>query len=120
MIYMVYNEDKDMLDKYENTSSKRPYKEWITEQGDIWKYIRENIDRIDKLSFLGGEPLASKEHNNLLKWLNDNKKFHLELYYVTNGTLLDNQTVDYFKKFQRCTLGISLDATPKAALVAPP
>ena len=63
-------EDKNMLDKYENTSSKRPYKEWISEEGDIWKYIRENIDRIDKLSFLGGEPLASKEHNNLLKWLN--------------------------------------------------
>ena len=108
-------EDKDMLDKYENTSSKRPYKEWISEQGDIWKYIRENVDRINKLSFLGGEPLASKEHNNLLKWLNDNEKFHLELYYVTNGTLLDKQKVDYFKKFKRCTLGISLDATHKVA-----
>ena len=108
-------EDKAMLNKYENTSSKKPHKDFIDKDGDIWTYIKDNADQITKLSFLGGEPLASKEHNQLLKWLYENNKTHIELYYVTNGTLLDKQKVDWLKAFRRCTLGISLDATHKVA-----
>ena len=68
-----------------------------------------------KLSFLGGEPFASKEHNDLLDWMYDNNKFHIELFYVTNATLLNPKRIDKLKKFKRVTLGISLDAIQDVA-----
>ena len=33
----------------------------------IWDNIIENIDHIERLSFLGGEAFANKQHNNFLK-----------------------------------------------------
>lgn len=108
-------EDKILLDKYENTKSYGINNEWISEKGDIWDYIRKNIESIHKLSFLGGEPFASKEHNALLDWLHNNKEFHVEFYYVTNATLLTKNNIDKLKKFKRVTLGISLDAIGEVA-----
>ena len=108
-------EDKILLDKYENTKNYGIDNDWISEKGDTWKYIRKNVESIHKLSFLGGEPFASKEHNALLDWLYSNKKFHIELYYVTNATLLTKNNIDKLKKFKRVTLGISLDAIGEVA-----
>ena len=108
-------EDKIMLNKYENTKNYGIDNKWISEKGTIWSYIRENVDSIVKLSFLGGEPFASKEHNDLLDWMYDNNKFHIELFYVTNATLLNPKRIDKLKKFKRVTLGIRLDAIQDVA-----
>ena len=50
-------EDKMMLDKYENTTHYKFNNEWI-EDNSIWNYVKKNIDDIEKINVLGGEPIC--------------------------------------------------------------
>jgi MoaA/NifB/PqqE/SkfB family radical SAM enzyme len=102
-------EDKLLLDKYENTTNYKINNKWISEKGSVWQYVRDNCDTINSLNILGGEPFASKEHNQLIDWLIENDKLDIELCYVSNGTLLYPDVIDKLKKFKHVELGISLD-----------
>lgn len=101
-------EDKLLLDRYENTQNYKIDNNWIT-SNDIWDYLKENIDTIKKLNFLGGEPFASKQHNQFIDWCIENNKTNFILRYITNGTLIDPNTMDKISKFN-LDIGISLDA----------
>jgi len=102
-------QDKILLDKYENTINYKIDNDWISEKSSIWQYVRDNFDTIDKLNILGGEPFASKEHNQLIDWMIDNKKLDITLCYVTNGTLLTPDIIDKLNQFKHVELGISMD-----------
>jgi sulfatase maturation enzyme AslB (radical SAM superfamily) len=108
-------QDKILLDKYENTINYKIDNDWISEKGSIWQYVRDNFDTIDKLNILGGEPFASKEHNQLIDWMIDNKKLDITLCYVTNGTLLTPDTIDKLNQFKHVELGISMDGINQRA-----
>ena len=108
-------EDKLLLDKYENTQNYKIDNKWISKNGSIWQYVRDNCNTIQRLNILGGEPFASKEHNQLIDWLIANDKVNIELNYVTNGTLLYPDVVEKLKKFKHVGLGISLDDTHSRA-----
>ena len=103
-------EDKILLDKYENTKKIKINNRWISDDGEIWTYIKNHIHSIKKLSFLGGEPFASPFHNQFLNWLLDNNHTHLSLRYITNGTLVTKDVIEKLKKFRHINLGVSLDA----------
>lgn len=102
-------EDKILLDKYENTKNYKIDNKWISEKGAIWQYVRDNCDTIEGLNILGGEPFASKEHNQLIDWLIEHDKLDIDLCYVSNGTLLYPEVIEKLKKFRHVELGISLD-----------
>ena len=101
-------EDKNMLDKYSNTENYSINNKWIDSDSQVWKYLRENIEGIEKLNFLGGEPFASKQHNQFIDWCLENNQTHFELHYVTNGTLNTPKMMDKIKNFT-LNLMISLD-----------
>ncbi len=107
-------EDKMMLDKYENTTNYKFNNEWI-EDNRIWNYVKKNIDDIEKINVLGGEPFASKSHNKFIDWCVENNKTNLQLYYVSNGTLLNEIMIEKLKKFKNIRLGISFDAVKELA-----
>jgi len=63
---------------------------------------------IEKILFLGGEPLMNNRHRRFLSGLNDLSK--VEVVYNTNGSfLLDNETVSLLKKCKRVEFIVSVD-----------
>lgn len=108
-------EDKLLLDKYENTPNLKFNNDWISEKGNVWSWIKNNIDDIICINVLGGEPFVHKDHLKFLDWCITNKKTHLHLKYITNGISLTPQYLKKLKKFRKVDLGISLDAVGKTA-----
>ena len=63
---------------------------------------------VDKILFLGGEPLMTKRHLKVLEKVNN--KDQVTLVYNTNGTfLLDIQTEEMFKQFKQVEFILSID-----------
>ena len=106
-------EDKLLLDKYENTQNLEINNAWI-DKGEVWEYLYKNIKQIEKISFLGGEPFASKYHNKFIHWCAENNP-NISLNYVTNATLLSDELLKSLFKFKTLVLGISLDAVEEQA-----
>jgi sulfatase maturation enzyme AslB (radical SAM superfamily) len=69
--------------------------------------IKNLPDSINKVVFLGGEPLMTTRHIKLLKMVDRSK---LDVTYNTNGTfLLDNNTIDLLKDCARVKFILSID-----------
>mgnify|MGYP001599124139 CR=1 FL=1 len=69
----------------------------------------DNIpDSVDKILFLGGEPLMTKRHLKVLELVKD--KQNTSVIYNTNGTfLLDSETHKMLKKFKAVDFILSID-----------
>lgn len=102
-------EDKNLLDKYENTTKYAIDNSWIDSSSHVWQYLRDNIKNITTVNVLGGEPFASKQHNQFIDWCIATDNTHIELHYVTNATLLTPEMVVKLSKFRALDLGISID-----------
>ncbi|MCB0386221.1 MAG: twitch domain-containing radical SAM protein, partial [Bdellovibrionales bacterium] len=92
-------EDKDLLGKYENTLNYDVLPAWDQADGPAWRFVREFGKSLKKISFLGGEPLASLLHHSILDSLIEQQAFQVSLKYVTNGTLLKPELLDKWAKF---------------------
>lgn len=69
--------------------------------------ITELPSTVNKVLFLGGEPLMTTRHIRLLKLAN---KPELDVTYNTNGTfLLDNETIKLLNKCKHVTFILSID-----------
>lgn len=65
-------------------------------------------DTVDKILFLGGEPLMTKRHYKVLEQVNN--KNNVSITYNTNGTfLLNDQTIKLLKKFKSVKFIVSID-----------
>lgn len=65
-------------------------------------------DTIDRITFLGGEPLMTNRHIKFLKTFTDPSK--LELTYYTNGTfLLSAEAIEILSKVSKVTFILSID-----------
>jgi sulfatase maturation enzyme AslB (radical SAM superfamily) len=70
--------------------------------------ITELPNTINKILFLGGEPLMTNRHRKLLKLIADPSVVNIT--YNTNGTfLLDNDTIDILKTFKNVDFILSID-----------
>lgn len=89
-------------------------KEAFDNSDEFFKFFEENIDVIEEIYFCGGEPLFLKEHYTILDLLAKHEKFDTVLRYNTNCTKLSfrdkNVVDDYWIKFKKIRLSISLDA----------
>ena len=111
-----WQEDKYMLDKYPNTEKYDINNKWIEQDSYIWDSISENIDQTRKLSFLGGEPFANKQHNKFIDKISQTEySKNISLFYVTNLTLLTEEMVEKFLKFKGVLLQVSIDAVETPA-----
>jgi MoaA/NifB/PqqE/SkfB family radical SAM enzyme len=109
-----WKEDKELIDKYPNTENYNIDNKWIEQDDYIWDSIKENIGEVRRLNFLGGEPFANKKHNIFIKEVSNSESAKkIELFYVTNGTLLTEELIDRLIKFKRLTINISVDAIDK-------
>jgi len=104
-------EDTELLNKYSNTIKYNTNNKWIEHESFIWDNILKNINYIDRLSFLGGEAFANKQHNNFLKKLSTlPARKRITVHYVTNATLLSEQILQQLSKIKKVEFAISLDA----------
>jgi sulfatase maturation enzyme AslB (radical SAM superfamily) len=76
------------------------------------KDIEELPDTLNKILFLGGEPLMTKRHYKILQKIKTPSK--VEVTYNTNGTfLLDNATLELLHKFKKVNFILSIDGYGK-------
>ena len=78
------------------------------------KFFVKNIDSVENMYFCGGEPLILEYHYKLLQLLIDHGKTDVLLKYNTNCTSIryrNHEITDYWKKFTRVCVGMSLDDT---------
>lgn len=69
-------------------------------------------DSVDKILFLGGEPLMTKRHLKVLELVKD--KHSTSITYNTNGMfLLDIETREIFKQFKKIDFILSIDGYGK-------
>jgi sulfatase maturation enzyme AslB (radical SAM superfamily) len=69
-------------------------------------------DSVDKILFLGGEPLMTKRHLKVLGMVKD--KQNTSVTYNTNGTfLLDIETQEMLKQFKKVNFILSIDGYGK-------
>jgi sulfatase maturation enzyme AslB (radical SAM superfamily) len=69
----------------------------------------ENLPKtIDKVLFLGGEPLMTNRHSRFLQTLDSPE--NISVIYYTNGTfLLKEQDIILLKKFKKVLINVSID-----------
>lgn len=81
---------------------------------DFLKWISPYTSNLIDVQFAGGEPFLSPTHNGFLKLFIDSgisKK--LALRYTTNGTILNEETLQLWKNFREVTVSISIDGKDK-------
>lgn len=72
------------------------------------KEIYSVPDSLEKVWFLGGEPLMTNRHKRFLKKVKDLSK--LEIEYNTNGSFLfDDETLDLLSQVKKLLINVSID-----------
>lgn len=88
---------------------------------DMWEQLLPHLDHVEQIYFAGGEPLMMEEHYRILEELEKRERFDVRLVYNTNFThtrLKDRSVFDYWRKFEKVSVGASLDAMgPRAEYI---
>jgi sulfatase maturation enzyme AslB (radical SAM superfamily) len=92
---------------------KKPLLALYTE--DFFEKLPIFLQDIKQLDFAGGEPLYDENHYRVLEGVLDNAH-NIKLSYASNMSMLKTKkynVLDYWPKFKRINVGISLDGPPK-------
>lgn len=87
---------------------------------NLFEQIKEHLPYIEKINFVGGEPLLIDEHWMLLDELIKVGNTDLEIHTNSNMTKINYKNksiIDYIKKFKNYKLFASIDATGDRAEV---
>lgn len=82
---------------------------------DFFKSLPESLSEVEEVWFAGGEPLYDDSHYRILDSILD-RAHDITLSYSTNLSMLSNKkynVLDYWKKFKRVRINVSLDGSPK-------
>lgn len=91
-----------------NFYNKNSYK-WSIEN-DVVESIKQNSHSLERIHFAGGEPLLSKQHNELLHYLIDSGvSKNLMISYNTNITLIDENVIKLWNQFKHVKVFLSID-----------
>ena len=84
---------------------------FIIPEERTWQELEALLPTLEKILLSGGEPLLLKHHWKFLeKCIDKNHSHHLDLRYITNGTIsLTSYQIDIWKKFRKIELFISID-----------
>lgn len=85
---------------------------WTT-NSTAWDNFLKSIDQtpnLNRLHFMGGEPMLSKRFKEALDYLIDKGRTNVSISFVTNSTIFDQALIDKLKKFKSADMEISLEA----------
>jgi organic radical activating enzyme len=83
-----------------------------TNDDTAWDNFKKSVldtPRLNRLHFMGGEPLLNKKFRPLLDFLIEHRP-DLSVSFVTNGTLIDRSLLDQLARFKSCDLEISIES----------
>ena len=96
----------DILD-----SDQSIFTNW-TDDDNTWQKFLDGISQtpnLNRIHFMGGEPLLNKRFEGLLDFLLLNKK-DISLSFVTNGTIYKQSIIDRLLQFKSCDIEISIES----------
>lgn len=80
----------------------------------LYDNIIQNLDTIDTLHFVGGEPFLNPKFYPLIKYLCDKDiAKNIELIFHTNASKYPEKFFDKFKKFKKVDINLSIDNVGK-------
>jgi len=77
-----------------------------------WANFKKSIQatpNLNRMHFMGGEPLLNKRFPELLDFLLDNNPT-MSISFVSNGTMINKSIVERLKRFSSCDIEISLES----------
>lgn len=86
--------------------------EIISDDHNVWQYMRKHAKTIGAIEFIGGEPFMMSEQAqvDLFKHLIDsNHSNHIKIKYNTNGTRFPKEQIEYWSKFKAIEINVSVD-----------
>ena len=69
-----------------------------------------SVPDLNRIHFMGGEPLLNKKFIPLLDFLLENGRSNLSISFVTNGTIVNRELIDRLKQFRSCDIEVSLES----------
>lgn len=84
-----------------------------TADPQAWENFKTSIletPHINRMHFMGGEPLLSKRFPELLDFLLENNRQDTSISFVSNGTMIDHNLVAKLQKFRTCDIEVSLES----------
>jgi sulfatase maturation enzyme AslB (radical SAM superfamily) len=83
--------------------------DWITKES-FWKSLEADIEGLQYIHIVGGEPLIIEEHYKFLKICSERGlSKNITLEYNTNLTVLPEHVLELWSHFKEVKLGVSLD-----------
>lgn len=84
---------------------------WLSRGPEAWAWLGDQLTELERLEFLGGEPLLHDEHFDLLAACVDGGVAHrIALEYATNGTQVPRRARELWPAFKSVRIQVSLDA----------
>jgi sulfatase maturation enzyme AslB (radical SAM superfamily) len=84
-----------------------------TQDAESWNNFTASIlavPNLNRLHFMGGEPLLNKKFTELLDFLIDNKKTGISISFVSNGTMINSDLIEKLKQFRTFDIEISIES----------
>jgi len=84
-----------------------------TADDQAWQSFKTSIletKNLNRLHFMGGEPMLSKRFIELLDFLIAQGRTDISVSFVSNGTMAYNQAVTRLKQFRSCDIEISIES----------
>lgn len=79
---------------------------------DYESYILQNIDSINFIDIIGGEPFYNNKTQKFLqKIISTGCAEKIKLHACTNATRIDQNLIYLLKQFKECVISVSIDAT---------
>ena len=77
------------------------------------EFLLENVDKGERVKFLGGEPTIMPEVDTFLDILIEREMFSVPLHFTTNCTNSNVRFIDKISKFKQITFNYSVDGVEK-------
>lgn len=70
----------------------------------------QSVPNINRIHFMGGEPLLNKRFPELLKFFLEIGMQSTSISFVTNGTIIKPDVIELLKQFRSCDIEVSLES----------
>jgi hypothetical protein len=98
------HENESIQNIIKNDSDNWSESDWF------FNWFESTIKTLDTIQFAGGEPLISPAHKKIIdKLISDKVSKNINLVYVTNGTVLDQNLFERWTHFKSIHIFISLE-----------
>lgn len=104
-ISLETKKNKELLNFYSNSPEKKVAPTTVEDKN----WIIDNIHRIRRLMFTGGEPTIIPEVKEIIEYIRSNSIESVNILITTNGSFTDNYWVDITKQMSNIHWTMSLD-----------